>query len=256
MTSVHPIRLRSSNAYVLIGDRRPVLVDTGSRGDAGRIEAGCAALGVTIRDLGLILHTHVHSDHFGTTADLAAAAKCPVSYHPDDRVLAEQGHNGRLRGVGMRGRVLSRLLSYLPFQSAGIDLPACDGQRLDEFGIAATILHTPGHTPGSISVLTDDGDAIVGDMLMGGYVGGALWPSRPNFHYFADDLSQAMESLDRVLGAACGRLFVGHGGPVAHAAVARWRASRVVRGEPRDPSHSRRIGLSRPSTAVRRQETP
>jgi len=133
----------------------------------------------------------------------------------------------------MRGRVLSRLLSYLPFQPASADLPASEGLRLDAFGVAATILHTPGHTPGSVSVLLDGGDAIVGDMLMGGYAGGTLWPSRPNFHYFADNLSLAMESLDRVLRASCGRLFVGHGGPVAHAAVVRWRASRTDRGEPR-----------------------
>lgn len=239
ITAVHPIRLRFSNAYLLIGERRPVLVDTGSRGEAQRIRAACAALGVKVSDLGLILHTHVHSDHFGNTVDLAAAAKCPISYHPADRVLAEQGHNGRLQGVGMRGRILSHLLGYLPFQSVSIDLPASEGQRLDEFGVAATILHTPGHTPGSISVLTDDGDAIVGDLLMGGYVGGALWPSRPNFHYFADDLTLAMDSLDRVLRASCGRLFVGHGGPLAHGTVARWRASRVGRGEPSDAADTR-----------------
>lgn len=229
MTTVHPIRLRYSNAYLLVGERRPVLVDTGSRGDARRIEAACDALGVKVSDLGLILHTHVHSDHFGNTVALAAAAKCPISYHPADRALAEQGHNGRLQGIGTRGRVLSHLLSHLPFQTASLDLPAFEGQRLDEFGVAATILHTPGHTPGSISVLTDDGDAIVGDMLMGGHVGGALWPSRPYFHYFADDLSLAMDSVDRVLRASCRRLFVGHGGPLAHGAVARWRASHVGR---------------------------
>lgn len=239
MTAIHPIRLRFSNAYVLIGERRPILVDTGSRGDAQRIEAACAALGVKVSDFGLILHTHVHSDHFGNTVDLAAAAKCPISYHPDDRVLAEQGHNGHLLGVGMRGRVLSRLLSYLPFQPASADLPASEGLRLDAFGVAATILHTPGHTPGSVSVLLDGGDAIVGDMLMGGYAGGTLWPSRPNFHYFADNLSLAMESLDRVLRASRGRLFVGHGGPVAHTAVVRWRASRTDRGEPRVTAGSR-----------------
>jgi hypothetical protein len=46
----------------------------------------------------------------------------------------------------------------------------------------------------------------------------------PNFHYFADDLSTAMASLDRILAVTSGRLFVGHGGPIAHEAVARWRA--------------------------------
>jgi glyoxylase-like metal-dependent hydrolase (beta-lactamase superfamily II) len=239
MTAVHPIRLRFSNAYLLVGDHRPVLIDTGSRGDARGIQAACAAAGVELRDLALILHTHVHSDHFGNTAGLAAVAKCSVSYHPKDAILAEQGHNGRLQGVGMRGRILSRLFSNLPFQSRGADLEASEGLRLDEFGVPATILHTPGHTAGSISVLMDSGDAIVGDILMGGYAGGALSPSRPNFHYFADNLSLAMESLDRVLRVSSGRLFVGHGGPLAHEAVLRWRASRAHAGEPRNAADSR-----------------
>jgi flavorubredoxin len=37
---IHHLRLRVSNAYLVVGDR-PILVDTGSRGDASRIEAGC-----------------------------------------------------------------------------------------------------------------------------------------------------------------------------------------------------------------------
>lgn len=98
--------------------------------------------------------------------------------------------------------------------------------RLDELGVAGVVLHTPGHTPGSISVVLDSGDAIVGDLLMGGYLGGAILPTRPAFHYFAADLPGVMVSLDRVLAAASGRLFVGHGGPVPHAAALRWLASR------------------------------
>ena len=44
---------------------RPILVDTGSQGDAARIVTGCAAAGVSIHDITLVLHTRVHSDHFG-----------------------------------------------------------------------------------------------------------------------------------------------------------------------------------------------
>jgi glyoxylase-like metal-dependent hydrolase (beta-lactamase superfamily II) len=219
---IHPLRLRYSNAYLVVGER-PILVDTGSRGDAPKLVAGCAAAGVKIRDLALILHTHVHSDHFGNTAELAAEAGCPVAYHPGDRSLAIRGDNGPLRGVGLRGRILARLVNHLPFRTLAADIDAVDAMRLDEFGMAASVLHTPGHTPGSISVILDSGDAIIGDVIMGGYAGGAIRPSQPNFHYFADDLPAAMASLDRILAATYGRLFVGHGGPVSHEAVVTWR---------------------------------
>jgi glyoxylase-like metal-dependent hydrolase (beta-lactamase superfamily II) len=220
--TIHPLRLRYSNAYLVVG-ARPILVDTGSRGDAARIVAGCAAAGVSIRDLALILHTHVHSDHFGNTADLATEARCPVAYHPGDRPLAVRGNNGPLRGVGLRGRILARLLHHRPFRTRAVDVDAEDGMRLDEFGVAASVLHTPGHTPGSISVVLDSGDAIIGDVIMGGYAGGAIRPTKPNFHYFADDLPLAMTSLDRILARVSGRLYVGHGGPLQHRAVMRWR---------------------------------
>ena len=224
MSVIHPLRLRYSNAYLVVGDR-PILVDTGSRGDAPRIVAGCAAAGVKIRDVALILHTHVHSDHFGNTVDLAAEAGCPVAYHPGDSTIAIRGDNGPLRGVGLRGRILARLLAHLPFRTCAADIDAEDGVRLDEFGIAGSVLHTPGHTPGSISVVLDSGDAIIGDVIMGGWAGGTIRPSKPNFHYFADDLPTAMASVDCILAATSGRLFVGHGGPIAHEAVKRWRAS-------------------------------
>lgn len=222
MSVIHPLRLRYSNAYLVVGDR-PILVDTGSRGDAPKIVAGCAAAGVRIRDLALILHTHVHSDHFGNTAKLAAEAGCPVAYHPGDRSLALRGNNGPLRGVGLRGRILARLVAHLPFHTRAADIDAEEGSRLDAFGVYGSILRTPGHTPGSISVLLDAGDAIVGDVIMGGWAGGAIRPSQPNFHYFADDLPGAMASVDRILAATSGRLFVGHGGPLNHEAVVKWR---------------------------------
>jgi hydroxyacylglutathione hydrolase len=221
---IHHFRLRVSNAYLVVGER-PILVDTGSRGDAARIEAECAAAGVRIDDLALIIHTHVHSDHFGNTAQFAARIGCPVAYHEADAGLIAQGHNGRIKGVGLRGRLLAPLVSGVPFERAAADISACEGMRLDEFGVAGTILHTPGHTAGSISVMFDSGDAIIGDTIMGGYMGGAVLASKPNYHYFAEDISLAMASLDRVLAASSRRLFVGHGGPLRHEGVARWRSS-------------------------------
>ncbi|MFN6190428.1 MAG: MBL fold metallo-hydrolase [Planctomycetia bacterium] len=222
MSVIHPLRLRYSNAYLVVGTR-PILVDTGSRGDAPKIVAGCAAAGVKIRDIALILHTHVHSDHFGNTVDLANEVGCPVAYHPGDRPLAMRGNNGPLRGVGLRGWMLARLVAQLPFRARAADIDAEDGVRLDEFGIAGSILHTPGHTPGSISVILDSGDAIVGDVIMGGWAGGAIRPTKPNFHYFADDLPTVMASVDRILAATSGRLCVGHGGPLCHGDVHAWR---------------------------------
>ena len=226
MTTIHLIPLRFSNAYLLTGDHPPIIIDTGSPGDLIRLEGAFSRLGVVARDLGLILHTHVHSDHFGNTAALASIAKCPVSFHLNDQEIAGRGFNGPLKGVGLRGKVLAPFFRFLRFQPIDSDFPAFEGLRLDQFGVGAKILQTPGHTPGSISILMDNGDAIIGDLIMGGFAGGLVRPKRPNFHYFAEDFQKTMESLEKILTQSSGKLFVGHGGPLNHSDLVAWRQSR------------------------------
>jgi glyoxylase-like metal-dependent hydrolase (beta-lactamase superfamily II) len=83
------------------------------------------------------------------------------------------------------------------------------------------VLGTPGHTAGSVSVLTAAGEAIVGDLLMGGFAGGKLLPHHPTLHYFAEDLPTLRASVRRLLGHAPRRIFVGHGGPLRAGAVSK-----------------------------------
>ncbi len=139
----------------------------------------------------MIVHTHVHSDHMGCTAEIAREARCPVAYHPGDLPLAGLASNGALKGIGLRGAIMAKVFSDVSFEAVKADLLLDDGQSLSDFGSNVTVLSTPGHTAGSISLLTADGDAIIGDVMMGGYMGGLLRPTKPNFHYFAEDLERA-----------------------------------------------------------------
>jgi hydroxyacylglutathione hydrolase len=183
---IHRLQLRLSNAYLICG-KRPILVDTGSPGEVETLRKKLQALNVEFTDLALILHTHVHSDHFGNTATIAAKAKCPISYHPSDQPIVDRATNGSLKGVGFRGRIMARVFSQVVFKAVKADVPAYEGMSLREYGCDAQVIETPGHTLGSISVLTGDGNAIIGDVIMGGWMGGLLLPNRPNYHYFADD---------------------------------------------------------------------
>ena len=162
------------------------------------IRAGLAKLRIELSELALIVHTHIHSDHMGSTIELAREAKCPIAYHAADQGIVDQGHNGPLNGIGIQGKILSRLFQNAKLDRLQADVSLVDGLRLDEFGCDAVILETPGHTAGSISLITSAGDAIIGDVIMGGYLGGWLLPSQPNYHYFAEDLTQAMSSLDTI----------------------------------------------------------
>ncbi|MEZ4593484.1 MAG: MBL fold metallo-hydrolase [Chloroflexota bacterium] len=217
MTKITQIKLRLSNAYLVQGDRA-ILVDSGAPGEADKILQAVRAAGVAPETLALIVHTHVHGDHVGSTAVLQQKLGIPTAYHPADQPLMDLGHNGRLSGLGLRGKVMSRLLSGASFPTFVPEVALREGFSLRPYGVAAQIWHTPGHTPGSVSLLFDDGQAIIGDLLMGGYLGGNLLPQKPNLHYFADSLPQVRHSLERIWAAKPHTLYVGHGGPLPVAA--------------------------------------
>jgi glyoxylase-like metal-dependent hydrolase (beta-lactamase superfamily II) len=88
------------------------------------------------------------------------------------------------------------------------------------FGFNARMHHTPGHTQGSVSVELDNQEAIIGDVVMGGYLG-IFFPGNPDFHYFVEDFSALHQSIRYLLKLQCTKYHVGHGGPLLHDAVAK-----------------------------------
>jgi hydroxyacylglutathione hydrolase len=91
------------------------------------------------------------------------------------------------------------------------DVLADDGCDLGQYGIDATIVHLPGHSPGSLGVLTAEGDLFCGDLLYN-------WrrPSVP----IIDDAAAHAASMRKLRGLRVTRVYPGHGKPFAWAAVA------------------------------------
>jgi hydroxyacylglutathione hydrolase len=214
-----PLRLKVGYAY-LVQDKRAVLVDTGMPGDGPRLRALLEKEGVAPQDLSLIMHTHAHWDHCGSTRELKEWTNAPTAVHAGDAETMVRGDNGELKAAGWAG---SALKPFMDKHYPGVvpDLILEDNMDLGPFGIAARVITTPGHTPGSVSLLTAQGDAIVGDLFMGGYWGGTLLPRRPTYHYFADDLPALRASIDKLLNLSPVHFFPGHGGPLDPATVAR-----------------------------------
>ena len=88
------------------------------------------------------------------------------------------------------------------------------------YGVAGRVLHTPGRTPGSVSIVRDSGDAIVGDLAMN------RMPLRlgPGLPIFAEDMAQGKRSIEKLLSAGVKTIYPAHGNPfpadVLKAAVA------------------------------------
>ncbi len=133
-----------TNCYIIYNEETKGAVVIDPSDEAALVEARLDALGLELR---AILLTHGHFDHGGDVKRLLAKRELPVYCHPADR----------------------KLPSWLTHGLRASDELA-DGQVLDIDGLRFTVLHTPGHTPGSVCFLC--GDAIfAGDTLFAGSCG-------------------------------------------------------------------------------------
>lgn len=225
MTQVTKIRLSLSNAYLVHGERA-ILVDSGSPGESQAIRKALVQAGVDVSSLSLLLHTHGHSDHAGSTAELRRLSGAPVAIHAADAAMLRGGRNGPLPPTRLEARMIKRFVDK-PFPAVEPDLVFDQELDLAPYGVDGRVVMTPGHTAGSVSVLLASGEAIVGDVLMGGFMGGAFQAGKPNLHYFVQDASQLRQSLAFLLAQPLHTLYVGHGGPLAMEAV-RSRSVRLM----------------------------
>lgn len=231
---IHLFKLSFSNAYLVQGEKT-ILVDSGMPGEGEKILTAAKRIGIKLDDISLILHTHAHVDHAGSSAELKRLLGIPTAVHPADADQLRRGRMNPLTPLRLEARLIKPMVDK-PFPALEPDLLLDESTDLSAFGVKGRILHTPGHTSGSISLLFPNGEAIAGDILMGGYMGGNLLGSLPNYHYFAEDLSTVRASIRKMIGLQPARLYVGHGGPLDPRAVVN-RFSREIQFQTQPASY-------------------
>ncbi len=195
-----------SNCYLLLGNR-PVLVDTGAPGDLPRIMAALKSHQIEPPQLALILLTHGHSDHAGNAAELQRRSARPVAMHANDAALARLGENGVLAVQSELGRLIRPFVDE-PFPAFEPDILFREPFSLEPYGVRGNVVPTPGHTLGSVSVVLDTGEAIIGDVLRGSMV----WPNRARPHFFCNDPELNTRSIVRLAREGLLRCHPGHFG--------------------------------------------
>ena len=189
-------------SVVLITGQKRTLVDVGHVGRRTALQEALEQRGLTAQDIDLTVMSHAHWDH-SQNYDLFTHA--PMLVHPHERKYAHHPHANDWATPAWTGAMLE-------FQP---DIQEVDEGYEIEPGVR--LLHTPGHSPGSLSVMveTDDGlCAVTGDVLH--YANVAL--TRRNPLVFWNE-KEATQSIDRLLGEA-DLIYPGHDRPF-----------RVVKGE-------------------------
>ncbi|HEY4121726.1 MAG TPA: hypothetical protein VGM56_27860, partial [Byssovorax sp.] len=137
-----------------------------------------------------------------------------------DALLAADGHNDEMKPTSAFATALRPFVdfAYEPFKA---DVAVTGDVPLDEAAFPGVRVRAmAGHTKGSLVVLVGDRDALVGDMMLGGALGGMFAASTPGEHYYQADPRANRCNVERLLATPVAHFYLGHGGPVERDAVA------------------------------------
>lgn len=160
----------ATNCYIVAdaSSRTAVIVDPG--GDAQYIAGHVQSLGVTPT---AIVATHGHFDHILASSELKGIFHIPFLIHKDDRFLVTRMHETALHFLG----------SHIVEPAPAVDRYIGNGEEFPLGGGKLKIIGTPGHTPGSISIVVSKRVVLVGDTI---FAGGAV--GRTDFSYSKPEL--------------------------------------------------------------------
>lgn len=207
--SIHRILGGRGNAYAVANGEHLLLIDTGRKFRWRALRRGIDALRSQGAPAALIL-THTHFDHAENAARLKQAYGARIIAHASEQAYLRAGDSPLPRGSIPPTRWLIQYLGRLAqpiFRYAGVAADIAVDARYDLRSFGAYLLHTPGHTRGSLSLIVDDEIAVVGDTLFG-VIPGRVFPP------FADDVPELLRSWERLLETPCRLFLPGHGGAI------------------------------------------
>ena len=205
------VPMGNSNAYLLTAGASSVLVDAGCSGNINKLEAALKQNNLKFSDLKLVILTHTHSDHVGCLAEIRERSGAKVLVHEAEAGNLEKGYTPFPKGTmwfskvisGVAKGLLSSKAKYSPLKA---DLVIKSEYDLKDYlpGVKAKVIPTPGHTAGSISVILENKDAVVGDTLFN-VMSWTVFPP------FANDEKQLFRSWEKLAETNCATFYPGHG---------------------------------------------
>lgn len=192
MSEIKELKYGNTNCYLICGSRGSVLFDTDWAGTYYKfcraLKDACAAL----ESISYLLISHYHPDHMGIAQEISSGGvrllvmDVQKDYlHASDPVFAK-----------------NRSVPFRPISDADVLTVPCGKSRglLSDIGIDGEVIHTPGHSADSVSLVLDDGTAFVGDLC-------------PLFTVPAYRDATLENSWNEILSRGTDRIFYGHSNP-------------------------------------------
>jgi glyoxylase-like metal-dependent hydrolase (beta-lactamase superfamily II) len=200
-----PYKLGSVNCYLIETDIGYILIDTGCSSRRTNLEKELESAGCKPGNLKLIVLTHGDFDHTGNAAYLREKYGTKIAMHHDDSGMVERGNmfwNRRKPNIIIR-MMTPILFGFGKSKRFTPDLCIEEGYDLSEYGFDARVIYIPGHSKGSIGILTAGGDLFCGDLLTN--------MDKPVLNSIMDNSEEANTSVEKLKKLRINTVYPGHG---------------------------------------------
>lgn len=210
---------KTESGFTLFDTGGPMVMDKNFTNRRDILQKELDKAGCNSSNLRLAVLTHGDIDHVCNAAYIRDKYNAKIAIHPNDRKLVENPdieewmcsfHYKSLMykvvlGI-MRGTIYKVMLKTLAdFEKFSPDIIIDDHFCLADYGFSGEVLHLPGHTPGSIAILTKDDELIAGDTFANMGKPGAA----PN----AIDFQLMAKSINKLQTYKINTVYPGHGAP-------------------------------------------
>lgn len=210
---------KEKDNFVLFDTGGHLFVDKEFENRREKLEQELIRQGCNDTNLKLIVLTHGDNDHATNAAYLRDKFATLIAMHQNDvsmvdhpsfeKVMENNRYNSIAKKVVfflLKGLIKKLVIKTLSdFESFQPDILLEDGDDLSSYGFGGKVIHIPGHTNGSIGIVTEEGDFISGDTLTN--------TTKPNIAPNAADFRALKVSVNRIKEMKVKMIYPGHGAP-------------------------------------------
>jgi len=210
-TEFFKIKVGYTNCFLVKAENGYILIDSGLPGETDILFNFFKDREIPLDSIRYLVLTHTHYDHTGGAALIKEKTGAKIIIHKDEAENLESGYSAIPRGVNFWGKVAEKvsILARHSYDPVRADIIMEDKLDLKGMGVDGIILHTPGHTKGSISLILASGEAFVGDLCMNV----KLPFVKRGMTYFAEDKNTLLRSWKKLIDGGVETIYPSHGEP-------------------------------------------
>jgi len=196
-----------SNVFLLTNGEKNILIDTSVSRLWNRLQRALDKL--SIHTINYLILTHAHFDHAANANKIRKKYNALVIIQKYEAIYLSNGDNILPEGTNIFTRPIvnilgKRFFSEFKYEPCEYDLLVDSCFDLENLGFIGYLIHTPGHTIGSMSLVVDNEVAIVGDSMFGIF----KWSVFPPY---AENPEQLIQSWGKLLETNCSVFIPSHG---------------------------------------------